>query len=129
MTEGDLFQLKILNEVMTYEVDQIRIVLPSELDTLGIIQGQDHCTLVTCTPYGINSHRLLVRGKRVANPEEAAHITSDAIRVDPVLVAPAAAAPMLIAMALWLLISPGSKKKKKRKKKTQKSESNDENII
>lgn len=129
MAEGDLFQLKILNEVMTYEVDQIRIVLPSELDTLGIIQGQDHCTLVTCTPYGINSHRLLVRGKRVANPEEAAHITSDAIRVDPVLVAPAAAAPMLIAMALWLLISPGSKKKKKRKKKTQKSESNDENII
>lgn len=129
MTEGDLFQPKILNEVMTYEVDQIRIVLPSELDTLGIIQGQDHCTLVTCTPYGINSHRLLVRGKRVANPEEAAHITSDAIRVDPVLVAPAAAAPMLIAMALWLLISPGSKKKKKRKKKTQKSESNDENII
>lgn len=129
MAEGDLFQLKILNEVMTYEVDQIRIVLPSELDTLGIIQGQDHCTLVTCTPYGINSHRLLVRGKRVTNPEEAAHITSDAIRVDPVLVAPAAAAPMLIAMALWLLISPGSKKKKKRKKKTQKSESNDENII
>lgn len=129
MAEGDLFQLKILNEVMTYEVDQIRIVLPSELDTLGIIQGQDHCTLVTCTPYGINSHRLLVRGRRIANPEEAAHITSDAIRVDPVLVAPAAAAPMLIAMALWLLISPGGKKKKKRKKKTKKSESNDENII
>lgn len=132
LSEGDYFQLKILNEVLTYEVDQIRIVLPSEMDTLGIIQGQDHCTLVTCTPYGINSHRLLVRGKRIANPEEAAHITSDAIRIDPVLVAPAAAAPMLIAMALWLIINPGGKKKKKggkKPKKTKKPESNDENSI
>ncbi len=122
MAEGDLFQLKILNEVMTYEVDQIRIVLPSELDTLGIIQGQDHCTLVTCTPYGINSHRLLVRGKRVANPETAsnARVTSDAIRIDPLLVAPAAAAPILVAMAVWLIINPGGKKKKKGKERAQK---------
>ena len=122
MAEGDLFQLKILNEVMTYEVDQIRIVLPSELDTLGIIQGQDHCTLVTCTPYGINSHRLLVRGKRVANPETEsnARVTSDAIRIDPLLVAPAAAAPILVAMAVWLIINPGGKKKKKGKERAQK---------
>ena len=107
---------------MTYEVDQIRIVLPSELDTLGIIQGQDHCTLVTCTPYGINSHRLLVRGKRVANPETEsnARVTSDAIRIDPLLVAPAAAAPILVAMAVWLIINPGGKKKKKGKERAQK---------
>lgn len=114
--EGDYFQLKILNETLTYEVDQIRIVLPSELDTLGIVQGQDHCTLVTCTPYGINSHRLLIRGRRIANPREAAHITADAIRVDPVLVAPAAAAPMLLALFVFLIVNPGGKKKKARKK-------------
>ena len=129
LAEGDYFQLKILNEVLTYEVDQIRIVLPSEMDTLGIIQGQDHCTLVTCTPYGINSHRLLIRGRRIANPQEAAHITSDAIRIDPVLVAPAAAAPMVIALVLWLIINPGGKKKKKGKSKGKKPKHKDENPI
>ena len=130
LAEGDYFQLKILNEVLTYEVDQIRIVLPSEVNELGIAQGQDYCTLVTCTPYGINSHRMLVRVRRVANPREAANITSDAIRVDPVLVAPAMAAPMLIVLAAWLIINPGGKKKKKKDKiKNQlKPKNNDENI-
>ncbi len=120
LSEGDYFQLRILNETLTYEVDQIRIVLPSEVSELGIIQGQDYCTLVTCTPYGINSHRMLVRGKRIANPREAANITSDAIRIDPVLVAPAAAAPMLLALVVWLIINPGGKKKKKQPKKEKK---------
>ena len=129
MSEGDIFQLKILNETLTYEVDQIRIVLPSELDTLGIVQGQDHCTLVTCTPYGINSHRLLIRGKRIANPQAAAHVTADAVRIDPVLVAPAAAAPMLLALTIWLIVNPGGKKKKKKKKgkRSKKPGHNDEN--
>lgn len=127
MSEGDIFQLKILNETLTYEVDQIRIVLPSELDTLGIIQGQDHCTLVTCTPYGINSHRLLIRGKRIANPQAAAHVTADAVRIDPVLVAPAAAAPMLLALTIWLIVNPGKKKKKKKGKRSKKPGHNDEN--
>lgn len=117
--EGDYFQLKILNETLTYEVDQIRIVLPVEVSELGITQGQDYCTLVTCTPYGINSHRMLVRGRRIANPREAANITSDAIRVDPVLVAPAMAAPMLIVLTVWLIVDPGGKKKKKQKKRTK----------
>lgn len=120
--EGDYFQLKILNETLTYEVDQIRIVLPEELGELGITPGQDYCTLVTCTPYGINTHRILVRGRRIANPEAAssAIVTSDAIRIDPLLVAPAAAAPILVAMAVWLIINPGGKKKKKGKEMPQK---------
>ena len=117
--EGDIFQLQILNETLTYEVDQIRIVLPQEVGELNIVQGQDYCTLVTCTPYGINSHRMLVRGRRIANPEEVSvvRITADAIRIDPVLVAPAAAAPMLLAMLVWLAVNPGGKKKKKNAKR------------
>lgn len=125
LSEGDYFQLKILNEVLTYEVDQIRIVLPSELNELGITQGQDYCTLVTCTPYGINSHRMLVRGRRIANPREAAVITSDAIRVDPVLVAPAIAAPTLVILALWLIVTPGGKKKGPKKKKKAQNDHED----
>lgn len=127
MSEGDIFQLKILNETLTYEVDQIRIVLPSELDELGIVRDQDYCTLVTCTPYGINSHRLLIRGKRIANPQAAAHVTADAVQIDPVLVAPAAAAPMLLALTVWLIVNPGAKKKKKKGKKSKKPDHNDEN--
>ena len=118
LSEGDIFQIRVLNETLTYEIDQIHIVLPHEVDDLGITRGQDHCTLVTCTPYGINSHRLLVRGRRIANPEQAVsvRVTSDAVRIDPVLVAPVAAAPMLLALAVWLIINPGGKKTKKKRK-------------
>lgn len=93
LAEGDIFQLKVLNETLTYQIDQIRIVLPSEVSELGIVQGRDYCTLVTCTPYGINSHRMLIRGVRIANPQAAAIVTADAVRIDPILVAPLAAAP------------------------------------
>lgn len=118
LVEGDYFQLQILNETLTYEVDQIRIVLPEEMNDLNIIQGQDYCTLVTCTPYGINSHRLLVRGTRIENPHSgSARVTSDAVRVDPMLVAPVVAAPMLLLLAIWLIVNPGGKKKKKKLKK------------
>lgn len=131
LSEGDYFQLKILNEVLTYEVDQIRIVEPQEIAELGIARGKDYCTLVTCTPYGINSHRMLVRGRRIANPKEAAVITSDAIRVDPVLVAPAIAAPTLVILAVWLIVNPGGKKKKRpsKQKKEKRPEHKDENVI
>mgnify|MGYP001048500486 CR=1 FL=1 len=67
MAEGDTFKLYVLGETLTYEVDQIRIVLPDELNDLKIEEGQDYCTLITCTPYGVNSHRLLIRGHRIAN--------------------------------------------------------------
>ena len=71
LAKGDRFMIYVLNEVLTYEVDQILIVLPEDVSALQIIPGQDYCTLVTCTPYGINTHRLLVRGRRTENlPEE-----------------------------------------------------------
>ena len=65
--EGDKFQIKVLDNLITYEVDQIKVVLPNESQDLVIVEGEDYCTLTTCTPYGINSHRLLVRGHRVPN--------------------------------------------------------------
>lgn len=70
MREGDQFSLAVLGESLLYEVDRIEVVLPSDLQGLGATEGEDYCTLVTCTPYGINSHRLLVRGKRVMVEEE-----------------------------------------------------------
>ena len=118
LSEGDVFLLRVLNETLTYEVDQIHIVLPQEVDDLAMVPGRDFCTLVTCTPYGINSHRLLVRGKRIENSEAATaiRITSDAIRIDPILVAPVAAVPMLLILTVYLIANPGGKKKKKKKK-------------
>ncbi len=115
LAEGDIFMLRILNETLTYEVDQIHIVLPDEMGDLVVEEGKDYCTLVTCTPYGINTHRLLVRGKRIETPEAAssARITADAIRIDPILVAPVAAAPMLLALFIWAIAAPGGGKKKK----------------
>ena len=70
LVEGDTFELHILDEILTYEVDQISVVEPDEVEKLEIEEGKDYCTLVTCTPYGINTHRLLVRGHRVANREK-----------------------------------------------------------
>lgn len=103
---GDLFLFRILDEILTYEVDQILIVEPNQVDDLGIVPGQDLCTLVTCTPYGINTHRLLVRGHRVENMEEAKtiRVTADAIQIEPAIVAPFVAAPMLLVLLIGLLI-------------------------
>lgn len=126
---GDVFLLRVLDETLTYEVDQIHIVLPTEMQDLYIEKGQDYCTLVTCTPYGVNSHRLLVRGHRIANTEEAValRVTADAMRIEPLLVAPVAAVPMLLALLLWLLTSSGKPKNRKRRpsgtgKRREKSE-------
>ena len=121
MDEGDIFLLRILDETLTYEVDQIHIVLPQESDDLTIVNNRDLCTLVTCTPYGINSHRLLVRGTRIENQESAssAKITAEAIRIDPVLVAPVAAVPMLLVLFV-LLTAPGGRRKAKKKSKPKK---------
>lgn len=109
LTEGDLFQLYILDEVLTYEVDQILVVLPGEIDALAIDEAQDLCTLVTCTPYGVNSHRLLVRGHRVATPEtpREVHITNGARQIQREYVALAVGVPLaLILMLLMLLVWP-----------------------
>lgn len=69
MEEGDIFALEVLDEKLTYQVDQIRVVKPEKLNDLQLVPGEDYCTLVTCTPYGVNSHRLLVRGRRVENQQ------------------------------------------------------------
>ena len=112
LKEGDTFLLRILDETLTYQVDQIRIVLPFELDELNILPGQDLCTLVTCTPYGVNSHRLLVRGHRIENAPEARQIrvTGDAFLIDSAIVAPLVALPMLLALLVMLLVSSARKR-------------------
>lgn len=109
---GDRFLLRILDETLTYEVDQIRIVLPNEMNDLEIAVGKDYCTLVTCTPYGINSHRLLVRGHRVENETEAktVRVTADAMQIEPMLVAPMVAVPMLLILLIILLLPKRRKK-------------------
>ncbi|MDY4970485.1 MAG: class C sortase [Lachnospiraceae bacterium] len=109
---GDDFIIRVLDETLTYEVDQIRIVLPDELDDLEIVEGKDYCTLVTCTPYGINTHRLLVRGHRVENRKDAGNVrvTADAMQIDPLLVAPVVAAPILLVLLMLLLIPRRQKK-------------------
>ena len=113
LTEGDVFLLRVLDETLTYEVDQIRTVLPDELDDLAIEEGKDYCTLVTCTPYGINSHRLLVRGHRVENQASAStiRVTADAMQIEPLLIAPLVAAPMLLVLLVMVLIPHRTKKK------------------
>ena len=104
LKEGDIFTLQVLDEVLTYEVDQIRIVLPEVVNELNLVEGEDYCTLVTCTPYGINTHRLLVRGSRIENLKGPLRVTADAIRLDSKLIAPIVAAPILMILLLWLLI-------------------------
>ena len=114
MKEGDIFMLRVLDEVLTYEVDQILIVEPEEISALQIEEGKDYCTLVTCTPYGINSHRLLVRGHRIENLDDAANVrvTADAMQIEPLLVAPVVAIPMLLLLLILLLLPRRRKKDK-----------------
>lgn len=113
LTEGDEFIIRTLDETLTYEVDQILIVLPSDVAALGIEEGRDLCTLVTCTPYGVNSHRLLVRGHRVETVNRnQIRVTADAMQIDEMFVAPVVAAPMLLILLIVLIINPGKKKKK-----------------
>lgn len=110
LVAGDTFVIRVLDEVMTYEVDQILIVEPEDVSALTIEDGKDLCTLVTCTPYGVNSHRLLVRGHRVENQSETIRVTSDAMQIEPLIVAPLVAMPALVLLLILLLI-PHSKKK------------------
>ena len=113
--EGDTFVIRILDEMLTYEVDQIRIVLPHELQDLEIEDGKDLCTLVTCTPYGVNSHRMLVRGHRTDNAEEARQIrvTGDALKINPDVVAPIVAVPLILFLLIFMTIDQRLRKKRK----------------
>ena len=109
MELGDLFVIRVLDEIMTYEVDQILIVLPEELDALALDPEHDYCTLVTCTPYGVNTHRLLVRGHRTENQEleKIIKVVADATQIDPRLMAPVFAVPLLLILFVIMMISTG----------------------
>ncbi|MCD7751618.1 MAG: class C sortase [Lachnospiraceae bacterium] len=113
---GDTFTLTVLDQVLTYEVDQISIVLPDEIENLYIEEGKDYCTLLTCTPYGINTHRLLVRGVRVENATRTLiHVDAEAYKVAPLLVAPVLAVPMVVILLIVLLITTGKRHRKRKK--------------
>ena len=103
---GDTFQVVVLDQILTYQVDQIKITTPQEFKDLVIVDGMDYCTLVTCTPYGINTHRLLVRGIRVETIVEkpVIYVSNDAFRIEPLLVTPAVAAPMLFVFLIHLMV-------------------------
>ena len=112
LTVGDVFMLHVLDETLTSEVDQIRIVEPDDTEELLLQEGKDLCTLVTCTPYGINSHRLLVRGHRVENLEQSqvVRVTADAMIIEKLVVAPFVLAPILLVMFIMLLFTTRKKK-------------------
>ncbi len=103
---GDTFRITILNRLLTYEVDQVKIVSPTETDDLQRVAGEDYCTLVTCTPYGINTHRMLVRGRRIDNAEAAPmiYVATEAFRVDKLIVASMIAIPILLLLLILLII-------------------------
>ena len=121
---GDTFTITVLDRVLTYEVDQISIVLPTETDLLQPVEGKDYVTLMTCTPYGINTHRLLVRGKRIESVENQKHIrvTADALRIEPIIVAPALAVPMLLVMLVVMLAVPHLRKRKNQREENHHEE-------
>ncbi len=104
MEVGDTFTITVLNQTVTYQVDQIKVVLPSETNDVQIVPGEDLCTLLTCTPYGINSHRLLVRGSRIENAAPVLHVTSNAYRIDSLVATPVVAAPILLILLIVLMI-------------------------
>jgi len=114
---GDLFVIRSLDREFTYEVDQVLIVLPQELEALAIDPEQDYCTLVTCTPYGVNTHRLLVRGHRTENVEmeRIIKVVNDAQQIEPTLVAVVLAIPMLLILVVWMMIATRDKSRRRRK--------------
>ena len=114
LVEGDTFTITVLDQTLTYEVDQIRTVEPTDLSDLQIEKGKDYLTLVTCTPYGINTHRLLVRGHRTKNADGDAAVIADALQIEPVYIAPFVAVPILILLVIGMFIMTGIQSRKKR---------------
>lgn len=120
LEKGDLFMIRVLDEVLTYEVDNILITNPDDFSTLGISRNEDFCTLITCTPYGVNTHRLLVRGHRIDNVKQSssARITADAMQIEPLLVASFVGVPvLLIIFSIMMLSSRGNNPKSKNLKR------------
>ena len=104
MEIGDTFTITVLDRTVTYQVDQIKVVRPDEINDIQIVPGEDLCTLLTCTPYGINSHRLLVRGTRIENAAPVLHVTSNAYRIDSLVATPIVAAPILLILLTVLMV-------------------------
>lgn len=115
---GDTFYITVLSDVLTYQVDQIRTVYPNEIGDLQITNGKDYCTLFTCTPYGINTHRLLIRGKRIQTPEDRIlYVPNEAFSISRVIVMAVFAIPMSLSLLAYLLFSGRRSKKKRNAKK------------
>ena len=121
MEIGDTFQIIVLDQVLTYQVDFIKVIEPNDLSDLQIIEGGDYCTLFTCTPYGINTHRLLVRGIRIETIKEkpVIYVSNEAFRIEPLLVTPAVAAPILLVLLIHLLVKYREPPKNKQQKKKE----------
>lgn len=119
LSEGDTFIINVLDKVLTYEVDRILIVEPSEIENLRIVEGEDYCTLVTCTPYGVNTHRLLVRGRRVtdAEYENEVRVTADAVQIEPLIVAPIVAAPIFLVLVFAIFLADRNKRLNRKKRR------------
>ena len=115
LEKGDTFQITVLDQVLTYQVDLIKVITPREIDALQIVEGKDYCTLFTCTPYGVNTHRLLVRGVRIETITEkpTLYVANEAFRIEPLLVTPAVAAPMVLVFLIHLMVKYREPPKKK----------------
>lgn len=103
---GDTFKIVVLDEVLVYKVDKISVVKPSEINELKITKGKDYVTLLTCTPYGINTHRLLVRGVRVTKEDKKEYITTEAFKINKLIVLPLVSTPIIFLLLIILLIKP-----------------------
>ena len=126
MEIGDTFQIIILDQILTYQVDFIKVIEPTDVSNLEIIDGGDYCTLFTCTPYGINTHRLLVRGVRIETIKEkpVLYVSNEAFRIEPLMVTPAVAAPMLLVLLIHLLVKYREPPKNPQPKKKQEGGTN-----
>lgn len=124
LVEGDTWTVSVLNRTLTYEVDQIRVVEPSDLNNLKLEQGKDYFTLITCTPYGINTHRLLVRGHRVDNAQGEANVIADALQIEPVYIAPFVALPFIFILLIVMLVSTEYNRRRKKIREKAKKEYN-----
>ncbi len=110
LVTGDVFTITVLDQIFTYEVEEILIVLPEEVDKLAIVPQKDYVTLMTCTPYGINTHRLLIRAHRIETIyARTVLVSADAIQLDPMLVVPVIAAPLVIGLIAFWFASGGKK--------------------
>ena len=112
---GDTFQIIVLDQLLTYQVDQVKVITPREIEDLQIVEGKDYCTLFTCTPYGINTHRLLVRGIRIETIVEkpVIYVANEGFRIEPLMVTPAVAAPMVLIFLIHLMVKYREPPKKK----------------